>query len=50
MTIAGGVPIVQDGVVVGAIGCSTGLPKQDEDVAQKGVEAVERTFGPKSKL
>lgn len=45
MTIAGGVPILLDGVVVGAIGCSTGLPGQDEDVAVRGKEAVERSFG-----
>ncbi|KAB2104854.1 hypothetical protein AG0111_0g6565 [Alternaria gaisen] len=50
MTIAGGVPIVKDGVVIGAVGCSTGLPSQDEDVAKKGVEAVEKSFGLKAKL
>ncbi|KAF2787917.1 DUF336-domain-containing protein [Melanomma pulvis-pyrius CBS 109.77] len=50
MTIAGGVPILKDNVVVGAVGCSTGLPKQDEDVAKKGVEAVEKGFGVKAKL
>jgi uncharacterized protein GlcG (DUF336 family) len=50
MTIAGGVPITKDGVVVGAVGCSTGLPSQDEDVAKKGVEAVEKSFGLKAKL
>jgi uncharacterized protein GlcG (DUF336 family) len=50
LTIAGGVPIVQDGVVVGAVGCSTGTPPQDEDVATKGKEAVEKTFGAKAKL
>jgi uncharacterized protein GlcG (DUF336 family) len=50
MTIAGGVPIVKDRVVVGAVGCSTGLPSQDEDVAKKGVEAVEKSFGLKAKL
>ncbi|KAK7184448.1 hypothetical protein DPSP01_013206 [Paraphaeosphaeria sporulosa] len=50
MTIAGGVPVVQDGVVVGAVGCSTGTPPQDADVAGKGVEAVVKTFGPKAKL
>jgi uncharacterized protein GlcG (DUF336 family) len=48
--IAGGVPIVQDGVVVGAIGCSTGTPAQDEDVAKKGVEAVQKGLKPKAKL
>ena len=50
MTIAGGVPIVKDGVVVGAVGCSTGLPSQDEDVARAGVDAVEKTFGVRAKL
>lgn len=50
MTIAGGVPIVKDGVVVGAVGCSTGTPPQDEDVAKRAVEAVEKTFTPKAKL
>ena len=45
MTIGGGVPILEGGVVVGAIGCSTGSPSQDEDVAKKGVEAVEKGFG-----
>jgi len=50
MTIAGGIPIVREGVVVGAIGCSTGLPSQDEDVARRGVEAVEKSFGVRAKL
>lgn len=49
-TIAGGIPIVKDGVVVGAIGCSTGTPSQDEDVATAGVEAVQKSFGLKAKL
>jgi hypothetical protein len=40
-TIGGGVPIIdQGGNVLGAIGCSTGTPAQDEDCARKGVEAV----------
>ncbi|KAJ9636085.1 uncharacterized protein PV06_01223 [Exophiala oligosperma] len=40
MYVAGGIPIVLDGEVVGAIGCSTGTPKQDTEVAQAGVDAV----------
>jgi uncharacterized protein GlcG (DUF336 family) len=38
--VGGGVPIVIDGEVVGAVGCSTGTPAQDEEVARAGVEAV----------
>ncbi|KAF2725100.1 DUF336-domain-containing protein [Polychaeton citri CBS 116435] len=38
--IGGGIPIEIDGVVVGAIGVSTGTPAQDEEVAKAGVEAV----------
>ena len=40
VTIAGGVPIVVGGVVVGAVGCSSGRPGEDEDVAGRGVDAV----------
>lgn len=44
-------PILASGVVVGAIGISTGTPAQDEEVARAGVEAVERRFGrEKAKL
>lgn len=43
--IGGGLPIVIDGVVVGAIGVSTGTPGQDEEVAKAGVEAVGRWKG-----
>lgn len=43
--IGGGVPVEIDGVVVGAIGVSTGMPGQDEQVAKAGVEAVARWRG-----
>lgn len=49
-TIGGGLPIMLDGVVVGAIGCSTGSPAQDEDVSSAGKKAVEKSFAPKAKL
>ncbi|KAF2865683.1 hypothetical protein BDV95DRAFT_506869 [Massariosphaeria phaeospora] len=40
-TIGGGVPIIdQEGRVLGAVGCSTGTPAQDEEVAVKGRDAV----------
>ena len=42
--VGGGVPIVLDGEVVGAVGCSTGTPAQDEEVAKAGVEAVEKAW------
>ncbi|KAI4717576.1 DUF336-domain-containing protein [Aureobasidium sp. EXF-10727] len=51
MLIGGGVPIVVEGSVVGAVGVSTGTPKQDEEVAVAGVKAVEewvrKRQGPK---
>ncbi|KAH0155212.1 DUF336-domain-containing protein, partial [Aureobasidium melanogenum] len=51
MLIGGGVPIVIEGQVVGAVGVSTGTPKQDEEVAMAGVKAVEewvkKRQGPK---
>lgn len=41
MYVAGGVPVVVGGEVVGAVGCSTGTPDQDVEVAQAGVEAFQ---------
>lgn len=38
---AGGLPLVRDGEVVGAIGVSGGPVDQDEEVAQAGVDAFE---------
>lgn len=40
MMIGGGVPLVVDGVIVGAIGVSGGSYQQDTEVAQAGVEAL----------
>ncbi|SMQ48333.1 unnamed protein product [Zymoseptoria tritici ST99CH_1A5] len=49
--IGGGIPIEVEGIVVGAIGVSTGTPAQDAEVAQAGVDAVKawegRRTGPK---
>ena len=39
--IGGGIPIVVEGQVVGAIGVSTGTPAQDIEVATAGVVAVD---------
>lgn len=38
MIFAGGIPLKRDGVVVGAIGVSGGMGKQDQAVAEAGVE------------
>lgn len=56
--IGGGVPVVgPGGEVLGAVGCSTGTPAQDEVVARAAVEAVEKLVreevgsgAPKAKL
>ena len=40
MIFAGGVPIKQDGKVIGAIGVSGGLGAQDQAVAEAGVAAL----------
>jgi len=36
----GGVPILIDGECAGAVGCSSGSPEQDEQVARAGIEAL----------
>ena len=35
----GGVPILLDGECAGAVGCSSGSPEQDEQVAKAGIDA-----------
>lgn len=49
MYVAGGIPLVVDGVVVGAVGCSSGTPDQDVEVAKAGVEAFEREIAIQSR-
>lgn len=39
--IGGGVPVVSDGDIIGAIGVSSGTPDQDIVVAEAGVAAME---------
>ena len=36
----GGVPIIIEGECAGAVGCSSGTPEQDEQVAQAGINAL----------
>jgi uncharacterized protein GlcG (DUF336 family) len=40
--VRGGLPVLIDGICVGAIGVSNGTEDQDVDVAQAGVRALER--------
>jgi glc operon protein GlcG len=40
--VRGGIPLLVDGVCVGAIGVSNGTEDQDVDVAQAGARALER--------
>ncbi len=42
MIFAGGVPLKKDGKVVGAVGVSGGLGKQDQAVAEAGAAAFEK--------
>ncbi len=39
MIFAGGIPLVRDGEVVGAVGVSTGSVEQDQPVAEAGAAA-----------
>lgn len=39
MVVGGGLPVLVDGAVVGAIGVSSGTPAQDMQVAQAGIDA-----------
>ncbi|GME21855.1 hypothetical protein GTA08_BOTSDO11132 [Neofusicoccum parvum] len=49
--IGGGVPIKgQNGEILGAIGCSTGTPVQDEQVSKAGIEALEKLLQEEGKL
>lgn len=43
LVVAGGIPVVVDGQVVGAIGLSSGTPAQDSECAQAGIDYFLRT-------
>lgn len=44
-TLTGGVPILIDGEVVGAIGVSSGSAEQDVEIAEAGIGAIEGLLG-----
>lgn len=43
MVVGGGLPVVVEGEVVGAVGISSGTPDQDRDVAQAALDYFGRT-------
>lgn len=43
LVVAGGLPVLVDGEVVGGIGLSSGTPAQDSECAQAGIEAFLRS-------
>ncbi len=42
--VAGGLPIFVDGQIVGGVGCSSGTPDQDEEVARAGLDAFQASL------
>lgn len=45
LVVAGGIPVVVDGQVVGAIGLSSGTPAQDTECARAGIDYFLTTYG-----
>jgi uncharacterized protein GlcG (DUF336 family) len=40
MIVGGGLPIFYDGMIAGGVGCSSGSPEQDREVAQAGIDKL----------
>ncbi len=40
MIVGGGLPIFIKGVIAGGVGCSSGSPEQDREVAQAGIDRL----------
>jgi uncharacterized protein GlcG (DUF336 family) len=40
MIVGGGLPIFIDGIIAGGVGCSSGTPEQDREVAQAGIDRL----------
>jgi len=45
MIVGGGLPIFVNGVIAGGVGCSSGTPDQDRDVAAAGIDRLLATLG-----
>ncbi len=46
LVVAGGIPVIVDGDVVGAIGISSGTPAQDSECAQAGIDRFLAQLAP----
>jgi uncharacterized protein GlcG (DUF336 family)/mannose-6-phosphate isomerase-like protein (cupin superfamily) len=46
--LQGGIPLVLDGAVIGAIGVSGNTPQEDEDIAKTGAAALDGLLSPKA--
>lgn len=46
LVVAGGLPVLVDGEVVGAIGVSSGTPSQDTECAQAGIDRLQEAMAP----
>jgi uncharacterized protein GlcG (DUF336 family) len=46
MIFGGGVPIFVEGHCVGGVGCSSGTPQEDREVAEAGIRAFLERIGP----
>jgi uncharacterized protein GlcG (DUF336 family) len=40
MIVGGGLPVFVDGTIAGGVGCSSGSPEQDREVAQAGIDRL----------
>jgi uncharacterized protein GlcG (DUF336 family) len=40
MIVGGGLPVFVDGKIAGGVGCSSGSPEQDREVAQAGIDRL----------
>jgi len=40
MIVGGGLPIFVSGIIAGGVGCSSGSPEQDREVAQAGIDRL----------
>jgi uncharacterized protein GlcG (DUF336 family) len=47
--VGGGLPIFVEGVIAGGVGCSSGSPEQDREVAQTGIDRLLQTLSPEKK-